>query len=727
MRARSYDASTGRFLSQDPLGAAGGSLTYYQYATNNPNTITDPSGLLFHIPVSTWRFLTTGEFAITPFAIITTALGIAFHISEIGPGDDDTGWEDAEGLPPNNPYPPSDAPQYLPELPFGAQPDPYVPDLPGPPESLSYPNSPLPDGFQGDGYYPPTPTLPDGVGGFQGDGYYPPPVPPGGSNGSQGGTGAPKEQDPNALIGPAGYGTSNFVAPNGTAFPYQILFENSPSATAPAQEVTITEQLDQHLDWTTFQFTSIGWGDTTLQFPDGSQYYQTTVSMTDNGETFDVDVEASFDASTGLVTVTFQSIDPNTQLPPDVLSGFLPPEDGTGRGMGFVDYSILPLANLPTGTQIRAVALVTFGINATIATDQVDDDDPTKGIDPTKQALITIDSGLPTSSVSPLPAASTATSFTVNMTGADDTGGSGVGSFALFVSTDGGPFVLDQSNIPAQPGAGGTYTGSATFAGKSGDTYAFYSVATDNVGNVQPIPTAASAHVLLVGAPASSVSELPAFTAGTSFTLNWFGIPGAGATSIARFSIFVSDNGGPFQPFLQNTTQTSATFTGQAGHAYGFYSVATDNFGDTQEAPSSPQAQTTIQLPAPPVIIGEKAIIARKTNKKGKPTGKPVLQGFTLQFNEAMGRSAADAAEYTLEKIVAKATKKKPAKLGRIPFTVTYSPAADTVTVSLSGNQTFPLGGMLQLGKSVASDEGAFLSGKDTFVIGKGGKTIQPQ
>ena len=228
--------------------------------------------------------------------------------------------------------------------------------------------------------------------------------------------------DPNALIGPAGYGTSNFVAPNGTALPYQILFENSPSATAPAQEVTTTEQLDPHLDSTTFQFTSIGWGDTTLSIPDGSQYYQTTVSMTDNGETFDVDVEASFDATTGLVTVTFQSIDPNTQLPPDVLSGFLPPEDGTGRGMGFVDYSILPLANLPTGTQIRAVALVTFGINATIATDQVDDDDPTKGIDPTKQALITIDSGLPTSSVSPLPAASTATSFTVNMTGADDTG-----------------------------------------------------------------------------------------------------------------------------------------------------------------------------------------------------------------------------------------------------------------------------------------------------------------
>ena len=223
------------------------------------------------------------------------------------------------------------------------------------------------------------------------------------------------------------------------------------------------------------------------------------------------------------------------------------------------------------------------------------------------------------------------------------------------------------------------------------------------------------------------MSELPASTTGTSVTLNWSGMPGVGATRISHFSIFVSDNGGPFQFFLQNTTQTSATFTGQAGHTYGFYSVATDNFGDTQAAPSSPQAQTTIRLPAPPVIIGEKAIIARKANSKGKPTGKPVLQGFTLQFSEAMGPSATDAGEYTLEKITAKATKKKPAKLGRIPFTVTYSPAADTVTVKLSGNQTFPLGGMLQLSKSVASEEGAVLSGKNTFVIGKAGKTIQPQ
>ena len=40
--------------------------------------------------------------------------------------------------------------------------------------------------------------------------------------------------DPNSMLGPSGYGPSNFVSGAAQArFPYQIEFENSPSATAP--------------------------------------------------------------------------------------------------------------------------------------------------------------------------------------------------------------------------------------------------------------------------------------------------------------------------------------------------------------------------------------------------------------------------------------------------------------------------------------------------------------
>ena len=125
--------------------------------------------------------------------------------------------------------------------------------------------------------------------------------------------------------------------------------------------------------------------------------------MTYNGQTFDVEIELSFNSATGQVRAVFQSIDPATDLPPDVLTGFLPPEDGTGRGKGYFSYIIQPKAGLPTGTQIRNVALITFDGQTIIATDQVDPHDPSKGIDPAKEALNTIDAGRPTSSVAPLP------------------------------------------------------------------------------------------------------------------------------------------------------------------------------------------------------------------------------------------------------------------------------------------------------------------------------------
>ena len=165
------------------------------------------------------------------------------------------------------------------------------------------------------------------------------PQPPAGSgNGAgHGGTGTATGEDPNSLLGPAGYGSQNFVA-SGAPLSYQIDFENSPTATAPAQQVVITDTLDPNLDLSTFQLTGINFGDTVLTIPPGSQDYQTTDPMTYNGVTFDVVINASLDYQTRQLTVTFQSIDPSTQLPPSVLTGFLPPEDGTGRGEGYVSY-----------------------------------------------------------------------------------------------------------------------------------------------------------------------------------------------------------------------------------------------------------------------------------------------------------------------------------------------------------------------------------------------------
>jgi hypothetical protein len=315
----------------------------------------------------------------------------------------------------------------------------------------------------------------------------PGPFQPGGGGSSQN----TASEDPNGKFGPAGFGPQGFTTGD-HAFPYRIDFENDPTASAPAQIVTVTDALDPNLDWNTFALTEVGFGDTHIPIPVGSQHFQTTVDTSENGKTFQVQIELGLNAQTGKVFANIYSIDPATGLPPDVLTGFLPPEDGTGRGMGYFSYTVRPKAGLPTGTRIRNVATITFDANPAITTDQVDDHDPGKGTDPTREALATIDAGPPTSRVNPLPAVSNAANFQVSWSGADDFGGSGVRSYDVYVSADGGAFT---------PWLTDTTRTSATYAGAYGHTYAFSSVATDNVGNREGTPAEAQATTALVELP----------------------------------------------------------------------------------------------------------------------------------------------------------------------------------------------------------------------------------
>ncbi len=101
--------------------------------------------------------------------------------------------------------------------------------------------------------------------------------------------------------------------------------------------------------------------------------------------------------------------------------------------------------------------MIRFDFQEMIATNQVDDHDPTQGTDPAKDSLVTLDTGLPQSSVDPLPATTNTLDFTVSWAGADDVGGSGIAAFDVFVSDNGGPFL---------PFVTGTRDTSASFSGE---------------------------------------------------------------------------------------------------------------------------------------------------------------------------------------------------------------------------------------------------------------------
>lgn len=197
----------------------------------------------------------------------------------------------------------------------------------------------------------------------------------------------------------------------------------------------------------------------------------------------------------------------------------------------------------------------------------------------------------PTSSVAPLPITVSANDFLVTWSGTDNDGGSGITAFDILVSDNGSDFEYFLY---------GTTDTSAVFSGAAGHTYAFYSVAFDAAGNVEAPPAepdTATTVVLDTTAPTSSLSPLPATQSTTTFPVSWAGTDNEGGSGLATFSVYVSDNGGEFVPLATNTTNTSTLFTGQFGHTYAFYSIATDNAGNVEAVPGAPDA-TTLVLPA---------------------------------------------------------------------------------------------------------------------------------
>ncbi len=97
--------------------------------------------------------------------------------------------------------------------------------------------------------------------------------------------------------------------------------------------------------------------------------------------------------------------------------------------------------------------------------------------------------------------------------------------------------------------------------------------------------------------PVSHISALAATQSCPNFRVGWSGSDvGSG---IQGLTIYASDSGSPFSPWLSNTTATAGTFTGVVGHAYSFYGIATDLTGNVEAAKNSGEASTTVTAAGP--------------------------------------------------------------------------------------------------------------------------------
>ncbi len=161
-----------------------------------------------------------------------------------------------------------------------------------------------------------------------------------------------RPSDPNDILGPTGFGEPQWISAT-DVFDYTIRFENQPTATAAAQEVVITQQFDEDLNPAKFKIGSFGFRNLVFDAPNKPFHFQ-QIDLTEDYGVF-VTLTAVVDIATNTATWTFRTIDPTTGQPPlDASLGFLPINDETGVGEGFVSYTIEADAAVPTGTVIDA-------------------------------------------------------------------------------------------------------------------------------------------------------------------------------------------------------------------------------------------------------------------------------------------------------------------------------------------------------------------------------------
>jgi hypothetical protein len=146
---------------------------------------------------------------------------------------------------------------------------------------------------------------------------------------------------------------------------------------------------------------------------------------------------------------------------------------------------------------------------------------------------------------------------------------------------------------------------------------------------------------------------------------------------------------------------------------------------------STVSATTTIKVAAQPVtIIGEQALFQRKM-KHGKPTGKPMLVGYMIDFSGKLNASSADlATNYQVDVLTVKKVKKKNVTSFQPlnGFTVSYNDASESVSVVFTSQQKFKTGGQITVlsgpSSGVTSLSGVYLSGSRVLAIAASGNRI---
>ena len=308
---------------------------------------------------------------------------------------------------------------------------------------------------------------------------------------------------------------------------------------------------------------------------------------------------------------------------------------------------------------------------------------------------------------------------TVTLSLANNAGGSGTALGGTLTATAVNGVATFSGLTLNNPGNG--YTLKATAGSLSVTTSGF------NVGS----STATATQLVVTAQPPATVA------AGAGFGLTVTAETSTGAvdpTFNGTVTLSLANNAGGSGTVLGGTLTATAvngvaTFSGltlnKPGNGYTLV-VSTNGLTSAMTAPFSVMSPPP-PAPTPPVIIGQSVLFTRKTNRRGKPVGRPVLAGFEIDFSTSMNPvTTGNANNFRLGQYVTRRVGRKVVKvLKAVRFTERFDSSNNSVKLLVAGRPTFTRGGQITLVATppggISSAAGVLLDGDNNGTPGDNG------
>ncbi len=127
-------------------------------------------------------------------------------------------------------------------------------------------------------------------------------------------------------------------------------------------------------------------------------------------------------------------------------------------------------------------------------------------------------------------------------------------------------------------------------------------------------------------APTTTLTATPIVPGSSDYQVQWTATDDDGGSGVQGVTVYVAEDGGDYQIWLDQTTTTSGIYDGPPGHSYQFLALATDNAGNHEQPPpglSVPSDGSQANLGALPTVPGTTTDLGTPAQPSTQPSTNP--------------------------------------------------------------------------------------------------------